>query len=270
MRSWLFAAALLVAPLKSSVMARATRPASSRAAAWFHDGRARYAAKEYQAALHAFVRSYDLDRSPAILVDIAQCLRALGREADAAIYLQGFLDSSAGSPRVRLQVFELLDEIRVHLPAPPPAPLPAARTAKAAAEHFRLGQERYAKGEWSSALAEFRAAWRKYPSPAMLVNIAQCLRRLDQPAESLSAYRTFLERGAGTPRVRLEVFEAYDDLRRELDRRMYALAEAAALFGRWLDAGRGQPAALRIEIAAARKDILKELVTIDQVENDAP
>src|SRR5262249_50413533 len=146
-----------------------------------------------------------------------------------------FLDSRVGSAHVRRDVFEALDELETK------ARQPVAKVTmdQVSAEQFRRGRQKYAHNDWDGALDDFRAAWRRSPSPALLVNIGQCLRKLDRPAEAVAVFSFYLEQGGGARHVRADVWEMLDGLRTQLDSRMFKLAEAAAIFQRWLATGQG-------------------------------
>ena len=144
----------------------------------------------------------------------------------------------------------------------------AARTTRAedarerAHVHWKSGSERYAAGQFAAALDEFEAGFAAQPTPAFLVNIGQCLRKLDRLDEAALAFRRFLDGHTGSPRTRLDVWDALEDVTAELARRVDSLAESAALFGAYLRTPDTDPA-LRARAAATREEILKTLVAID-------
>jgi tetratricopeptide (TPR) repeat protein len=128
--------------------------------------------------------------------------------------------------------------------------------------HWKSGSQRYAAGEWTAALDEFEAGYAADPSPAFLVNIGQCLRKLDRLDEAALAFRRFLDAHTGSPRTRLDVFDALEDVTGELNRRVDALAESAAILGAYASADHADPQ-LRARSLAARDEILHALVAID-------
>jgi len=65
----------------------------------------------------------------------------------------------------------------------------AKQEAKA---HFTSGQSHYNLNEYAEALAEFKAAYRIFPDPVFLYNLAQCERRLGHYEEAISFYRSYL------------------------------------------------------------------------------
>jgi len=144
----------------------------------------------------------------------------------------------------------------------------AARTTRAgdarerATVHWKSGSERYAAGEWAAALDEFEAGYAAHPSPAFLVNIGQCLRKLDRLDEAALAFRRFLDAHSGAPSTRLDVWDALEDVTAELNRRVDALAESAALFGAYVVQPDADPL-LRARARSTREEILRTLVAID-------
>jgi tetratricopeptide (TPR) repeat protein len=143
------------------------------------------------------------------------------------------------------------------------------RTARApdaarqrAARRFAAGSAAYAAGRFAAALAEFEAGYAARPSPPFLVNIGQCLRKLDRLDAAALAFRRFLAARSGSPSLRLEVWEALDDTLTRLSARADALAESAALFRAFLASGDGDPA-LRARVRATLDEIFAELVRLD-------
>lgn len=128
--------------------------------------------------------------------------------------------------------------------------------------HWKSGSQHYAAREWSAALDEFQAGYAAHPSPAFLVNIGQCLRKLDRLDEAALAFRRFLDAHTGSSRTRLDVYDALEDVTSELNRRVDSLAESAALFAAYARTSDGDPA-LRQKALATRDEILHTLVVID-------
>ena len=224
----------------------------------FEQGRAHYAAGDYEAALESFEQSYQLEPVPTMMVNIAQCLRALGRTDEAAGAFRRFLDSRWGNARVRAEVWEALDEL-----APRPNAEPMVADAAAIA-HFQQGRRLYDRGEYASALAEFRAAYLITPLPAVIVDIGQCLRKLDRLPEAAAAFQSFLGQPSGNREVRAEVWEALDEVLRELDGRMFRLAESSVLMKKFLREAEATPE-LRERVADVRGEVLSGLVRIDEL-----
>jgi tetratricopeptide (TPR) repeat protein len=139
-------------------------------------------------------------------------------------------------------------------------------TGGAAAAHFRAGSEHYAQGDFRGALAEFQTGYRLMPSPAFLVNIGQCLRKLDRLDEAVLAYRRFLDSHTGSPKLRLDVFEAFEDTLGELNRRIDQLAADAARFRAFLASNQGDTH-LRAEVQTTLDDVMRTLVHIDDTLN---
>jgi hypothetical protein len=89
---------------------------------------------------------------------------------------------------------------------------------RAAAGHFQRGRALFEAGSFATALDEFNAGYEAYPLPGFLVNIGQCLRKLDRLDEASDAFQRFLGAG-GDPRLRAEVQEAISEIAEERARR---------------------------------------------------
>jgi tetratricopeptide (TPR) repeat protein len=235
-------------------------PRDAQAAALFRAGQASYAGHDDAGALRLFEASYRLVPLPMLLVDVAQCLRRLGRAREAAESYRRFLESRSGGKQLRVEVWEALDALEPPTPAVvEPAPGERARSAAL----FQRGRARYQSGDFDGALAAFRLAAGEYPAPDLLVNVAQCLRRLDRPDEAVLSYLQFLDGGGGSRALRREVWDALDETLAELDARLYRLAESAAQLER-ASASPIDPT-LRAEAAATARQIRQHLVEADAV-----
>lgn len=82
--------------------------------------------------------------------------------------------------------------------------LAAASAARAdnkvqARESFASGTSHYDLAEYQAALTDFKEAYRNYPDPTFLFNIAQCHRQLGRNEEAVRFYRTFLSKVPNAP-----------------------------------------------------------------------
>jgi tetratricopeptide (TPR) repeat protein len=127
---------------------------------------------------------------------------------------------------------------------------------------FTSGRAHYDAGNFEHALSEFLAGYTAWPAPSFLVNVAQCLRRLDRLDEAAGAYQRYLAARIGDADVRQEVTEARDEVIGELDGRMYRLAESVAQFDAFLKSGEGSHE-LRDAVSRTRREVLRTLVKLD-------
>jgi tetratricopeptide (TPR) repeat protein len=244
----------------AAVVAQQPAPPESQAAALFRAGITRYESNDAAGALTLFQASYRLTPAPMLLVDIAQCMRKLGRKDEAAHAYREFLESRSGTARVRAEVFEALDELDGRTPIQVAEASPGGRARSAAL--FQRGRARYQAGEYALALEAFRLAREEFPAPDLWVNIAQCLRKLDRPEEAVLAYHHFLKSSDAPRELRLEVWEALDESLHELDARLYKLAESAALLERLLASNQIDPQ-LRASTQATVRQIRESLIQIE-------
>ncbi len=78
----------------------------------YQEGKAAYAAGQYQEAASKFSAGYLLDPQPAFLVNIAQSYRAAGNKLRAIHYYEEFIKAAPTSP-LRAQVEELVRELKI-------------------------------------------------------------------------------------------------------------------------------------------------------------
>ncbi len=89
-----------------------------------------------------------------------------------------------------------------------------------AATHFTKGIDFYKEGNYSAALAEFRAAYKAVPSYEVLFNIGLCERRLFKYGDSVKTFNQYLsDGGAAVPK------ERRDAVKKELDQIRALVAE---------------------------------------------
>jgi tetratricopeptide (TPR) repeat protein len=81
--------------------------------------------------------------------------------------------------------------------ADPVVPDPAIARARA---DYELGTRYWDVGQYDKALEAFRSAYAHRADPALLFNVAQCLRKLKRTSEALDMYRNFLRRAPRSPK----------------------------------------------------------------------
>lgn len=109
---------LAVAPAQADDVAEARR--------LFARGERDYAAGRFETALSSYSRAHELSGLAGFLFNIGVCHHRLEHWAEAADFLERYLEAVPDAPN-RGDAEELLREARLHLPppAPPPAPSPA-------------------------------------------------------------------------------------------------------------------------------------------------
>jgi tetratricopeptide (TPR) repeat protein len=85
-----------------------------------------------------------------------------------------------------------------------------------AREHFKKGQTHYALGEFDDAAKEFREAYRLRQEPAILFNIGQAYRQMQQYQQAYFHYRQYLAQKPDAPN-RPEVDALVEQMRRKAD-----------------------------------------------------
>jgi hypothetical protein len=67
------------------------------------------------------------------------------------------------------------------------------------------GNEKFAGGDHAGALADFLAAYEAYPSPKILLNVAEAHRAMDDAVRAVDAYERFLEEASDPGEIEDEV-----------------------------------------------------------------
>jgi Flp pilus assembly protein TadD len=114
----------------------ASRPPTG--ATLYGQGAAEFRAGHFEAAADLFTRAYELEPAPELLLNIAQCYRALGRRTDAIAHLERFLAAVPAGHSLRAGAERTLDELRRaetldRIANRPPAPRPVQPSTTPAA-----------------------------------------------------------------------------------------------------------------------------------------
>ncbi len=89
---------------------------------------------------------------------------------------------------------------------------PASSKEKVEAKaHYDQGTVHFNLDEWPQAIEQFKAAYRLFPDATFLYNIAQCHRKLGNPADALSFYKKYLRERPEAPN-RAEVEKRIEEL----------------------------------------------------------
>jgi tetratricopeptide (TPR) repeat protein len=78
---------------------------------------------------------------------------------------------------------------------------PDASKIEEAKKLFEEGSIQYKTGDYPKALESFRQVYANTQDPAILFNIGQCQRLLNQPEEALKSFRIFIREAPGNPLV---------------------------------------------------------------------
>lgn len=84
-----------------------------------------------------------------------------------------------------------------------------------ARQHLQAGARHYQEGQYSQAIEEFQTAYRVFPSPVILFNLAQAYRSDGQLSMAITTFRRYLDENARlTPAQRGEVEEVIAEIER--------------------------------------------------------
>lgn len=93
---------------------------------------------------------------------------------------------------------------------------------------FKEGNRRLEAGEYSEALDLYRAAYARYPSPKILLNLGTVLRQLARHAEAAETYEKYLADPGADPARIAEVKQVLADLHSRVGRLSLKVNEAGA------------------------------------------
>ncbi|MCB9593751.1 MAG: tetratricopeptide repeat protein [Sandaracinaceae bacterium] len=117
--SWLAAALVFVSvPWASSALAQVDSASDARALQLYEAGSAAYTEGRYEDSVDAWSEAYRLSPRPLLLYNLANAYERLGRYADAAQMLEGYLPSSQPNERATLQT--RITNLRTRAESEPP------------------------------------------------------------------------------------------------------------------------------------------------------
>src|SRR5262245_8871351 len=95
--------------------------------------------------------------------------------------------------RMRASIFALVVAAAFVEPITSPKPVAAADSpGDSAKKLYAQGKTHYQLGEYKEALGAFKEAYRLVQNPALLYNVAQCHRLLQNHEDALRAYQSYL------------------------------------------------------------------------------
>jgi tetratricopeptide (TPR) repeat protein len=96
-----------------------------------------------------------------------------------------------------------------------PTTAAAAKEKGEAKLHYDQGNLHFNLDEWPQAIEEFKAAYRAFPDPTFLYNIAQCHRKLGNPTDASSFYKNYLRERPDAPN-RAEVEKRIEEMQAQI------------------------------------------------------
>ena len=198
--------------------------------------KAYFDAKQYDAAIVEFKKSYDLDKKPLTLFKIASAYYAKGDYENAIAFYGQYLQADPEGPYAA-QALEFttvakkaLDDERAKREAADAAAKKAEADKRAAEElekkklaaagHIKNAQAFAQAGAWASAGDEYRAASDVAGDPAHLLDAAEAYRKQPDHAKASAAYRAYLDKAPTAPNA--------DDVRKKLAESTRAFEEQEA------------------------------------------
>jgi len=176
MNAILLAIALLATSEPPAATAPAAAPTSSEEARKaFKEGADAYQAGNYDAALQAFMLSYQLSQRGELLFDIAQSHRLLGHWTAAQEYYERYL-AEVPQGKSRDVALQSLAEVK----------------KKRAVIEQAAAQKAFQEGNYAAALKGYSTSYQLVPRGELLYDIAQCQRLTGHLAEAKTTYERYL------------------------------------------------------------------------------
>lgn len=149
-------------------------------------GKELYRAGKYVEALLEFQRAYAAAPTAALSYNIARCYEQLSQWEEAIKTYERF-QTETTVPREKTEAADKIEFLRSKLSSD--ATSPDARY-KAKVEN---GKKAFARGDYESAIQEFKAAFAIKATPAVLFNVAKSYERLARYEEAIDFYQQYLD-----------------------------------------------------------------------------
>ncbi|MCP4678020.1 MAG: tetratricopeptide repeat protein [Deltaproteobacteria bacterium] len=168
----------------------------------FEDGRRFYSKQQYERAILAYEKAYDLYPSYKFLLSIGKTRSKLGRSEKALEAYKGYLEGGGGKIKDSRRVAVKKEIARLEKIVGKKA------NRDESEEHYKKGLAFYNDGKYKEASAEYTQAYKLYPDFAYLYNFAQVKTELKEYSKAVKAYRRYLSEGdTKIPRARRQEVE---------------------------------------------------------------
>lgn len=149
-------------------------------------GRNFYRAGNYVEALSEFKKAYRLQPGSALTYNIARCHERLSQWEEAINAYERYV-REATDPRDKAEALDKIELLKQKLG--PDASSPEARYEA----RIQAGRKAYSKGDYESAIEEFKAAFDIKASTAALYNIAKSYEKMGRYEDAIDYYQQYLD-----------------------------------------------------------------------------
>ncbi len=155
----------------------------------FEDGRRFYSKQQYERAILAFEKAYDLYPHYKFLFSIGKTRSKLGRIADALEAYKGYLESGGHKVKSSKRVAVKKEIARLEKIVGNEA------NRDKSEELYKKGLSLYNDGKYREASSEYTRAYKLYPDYMYLYSFAQVKTELKEYSKAVKAYRRYLSEG---------------------------------------------------------------------------
>jgi tetratricopeptide (TPR) repeat protein len=212
----LLAPGLASAQTGTATVATTTSTSAEIARLHAEAGRNFYRAGKYVEALEEFKKADRIEPSSAITYNIARCHERLSQWEEAINAYEKYV-KEATDPRDKAEALDKIELLKQKLG--PDASSPEARYEA----RIQAGRKAYAKGDYETAIDEFKAAFDIKPTTSALFNIAKSYEKMGRYEEAIDNYQQYLDLDP-TATDRADVEETIKRLKKSITERYQELS----------------------------------------------
>ena len=150
---------------------------------------------EYEPAAGQYKEAYRLSNDPALLLRVAEAMRATGDCAEAESLYKQYVDKKKPGPKDNPDAKTIqarIDQARA-------CQTRAGSSVDEVRRHYREGVTHYDLAEYVKAVKSFKEAYRLSNDPAYLFNVAQSYRLARSCGDAMTFYQSFLRNSPDAP-----------------------------------------------------------------------
>jgi tetratricopeptide (TPR) repeat protein len=188
---------------------------------YYQDALREYNLGHFSSALTAFEAAYKVSGDSVLLFNIAQCHRMLSQPREAILAYRAYLREMPNAPN-REQVERLASSLEEGLEK-----AASAASRSEARKRYDEANAAYDRGDFELAQSAFLEAYRLWPDPKIMFDVAQTQRLTGHPQEAISSLKTFLQ-GWPEPGARQVADRLIKDLSRQVELQRHGVTHCDA------------------------------------------
>jgi tetratricopeptide (TPR) repeat protein len=193
MHKWFLGACLVVPAVYAYADSKARQ-----AQKLYEDAEAFYKLQKYAKALEKYEKAYLLSKEPALLFNIGQCYRLMGKPAEAKRSYQTYLQEVPDSPDK-----EIITGLIRQMESLSASGISEDKLQQAA-RLFDEAEAFYKVQQFEQAAKKYEESYLLSNESVLLFNMAQCYRQMGKYDEAIKGYRTYLRENPFADKVKTE------------------------------------------------------------------